>query len=60
MLKTEGCVLGRMPRSSLSGPCLQEANKGNSKNNLVLLKRQIKKTSPAEIYRRLPGWAVNT
>ena len=49
-----------MPWSSLSGPSVQEANKGFSENKLVLINKQIKKTSSAEIYQRLPGWAENT
>ena len=48
-----------MSQPSLSGPCAQEANKGDSKANLYLQK-EIKKTSPAKIYRKLPDWAENT
>ena len=59
VLQIDGCVLGGMPRSSLSGPRAQEANTGDSKQTFIN-KSKLKKTSPAKIYRGLPGWAENT
>ena len=59
MLKIEGCVLGGMPRSSLSGLASKRLTK-DIQSKLVLTKIKLKKTSPAEIFRGLPGWAENT
>ena len=59
LLKIEGCVLDGMPRSSLSGLASKRLTKDISKQTCIN-KKQIKKTSPAKIYRGLPGWAENT
>ena len=59
LLKIEGCVLGGMPRSSLSGLASKRLTK-DIQSKLVLTKIKLKKTSPAEIFRGLPGWAENT
>ena len=59
LLKIDSCVLGGMPRSSLSGLASKRLTK-DIQSKLVLTKIKLKKTSPAKIYRGLPGWAENT
>ena len=50
MLKIEGCVLGGMPRSSLSGLASKRLTQ-EIQSKLVLTKIKLKKTSPADLSR---------